>query len=296
MDDTRHVRSRMAETVRDNSLPLALMGMGIGWMVVNAMRESGEERGSDYTGSRRGLGYGDPRATGYERGAGYGAYDSSDYTGYGAPGTTSGEHAEYAGEAGYAERGGGRAREIRDRAGTTAREVRDRAAEYGDRMRHRAQEFAGGARRRISEMGSRARHGADSLAHQSARTYEDHPFMMGSVALLIGAALGAALPRTRREDEMMGHQRDEVMHRAREMGEDAVERARHVAERTAEAARDNTAEAYGRVKDAAKHSAEEAVETAKEAAGDAYKQTRDAAREETERQTKKPGDDKPSVH
>ena len=155
--------------------------------------------------------------------------------------------------------------------------MRERAA----RLQGRAQELADTTRTRLSTAGRTVRDRASSLAGRSGETYRDHPLMMSSVAMLIGAAIGAALPRTRGEDEVLGRSSEELRHRAREAGEEALDRAKHVASRTVEAARESGEEAYQRIKGTAKQSAEEAMDTGKGPPGEDIEK---AAREESDRQ------------
>lgn len=225
MDDAGN---RLADTVRGNPLPLALIGLGLGWLLVNGLR------GSDMTSSR------------------YGADQS-----YGS----------MEGEAGI----GDRARGIARGAAETGRQWRDRAAEMGNRVGHQAQDWARSVGDRARSAGSAARYQAGRVAHQSLHTIEEHPLMVGAVAVLVGAAIGASLPRSRREDDWVGGARDEVFRQARDSG--IVDKVRAVGERTVEAAKESGEEAFERIKDAAK-----------EAGGDAFQHVRDTARDEAERQ------------
>lgn len=278
-------QSRLADTVRGNPLPLALMGLGIGWLLMNGVREATASRGSGERGGRRGLGYGSADTAGYAgsgaAGYGYGGgapdYGSSDYAGYGS------------GASGMQERGAGMEGglgQMRERAAGTARELRERAAEYGHRVQERAQGMATTARTRASQVGRKVRYQAGNLADRSAETFNEHPLMIGSMALLVGAAIGASLPRTRNENRMFGHTRDEVMDRARAIGSEKWEKAKQVAARTAEAARESGQQAFENIKETAKQSTEEAIG-----------QVRDTAKTEAERQHLAGRDDTPgSIH
>lgn len=53
-------------------------------------------------------------------------------------------------------------------------------------------------------------------------TVHDHPLLVGAGALMLGAAVGLAIPETEMENEWMGEARDNVVARAREMVRDAV--------------------------------------------------------------------------
>ncbi len=256
-DDSDEPRG-FSDMMRENPLPVALLGLGIGWLMINGMRGGmrQEERGP-----ARSLGYGAPPTAGY--GAAAPEYESTEYAGYGA-GVGAGEYG--------AEAGRGRFDEMRERAGHFTRDARERATHYGQRARERAQEVAASTRQRMSSLGQGMRHGAGNVAERSAQTFREHPLMLGSMALLVGAAIGASLPRTRGENRLMGHTREEVVGRARDVSADALERAKRVATRTVEAAREGGAKAFTEVKETAKHATQQA-----------YDETREAARKEAER-------------
>jgi hypothetical protein len=64
---------------------------------------------------------------------------------------------------------------------------------------------------------------------------QEHPLVLGSIGLAIGAALGAGLPPTRREDELMGEKRDELLEQAKETGREQLDKAKRIAAATQEA-------------------------------------------------------------
>ncbi|HEX2018714.1 MAG TPA: DUF3618 domain-containing protein [Aurantimonas sp.] len=126
------------------------------------------------------------------------------------------------------------------RAGSAASGAAGSAADAMRRASHDATDAA-------SHVGSAAwesaRH-AGEYAYRSGRrarrtlldAMQDEPLVFGALALAIGAAVGAALPPTRREDELMGDARDRVRDQAYSYGRDTLHRAEHVAEAAYDAA------------------------------------------------------------
>jgi Protein of unknown function (DUF3618) len=55
---------------------------------------------------------------------------------------------------------------------------------------------------------------------------EEQPLVLGLVAIAIGAAIGAALPRTEQEDRLVGEIRDKAMAKAKEFGAESYEKGR----------------------------------------------------------------------
>jgi ElaB/YqjD/DUF883 family membrane-anchored ribosome-binding protein len=91
-------------------------------------------------------------------------------------------------------------RSIRDTLGETAGKSRDKAAAVGDRL-----------------------HGASASARDSAQHarenlvqfYREQPLIAGSLGIAIGAALGALVPPTEMEDNVLGEARDRSVDAAR---------------------------------------------------------------------------------
>ena len=69
---------------------------------------------------------------------------------------------------------------------------------------------------------------------QATRAVQDYPLVMGAAALACGMLAGLAIPRTRQEDQWMGHAAGDVKRRAWETGREAYERGRQTAAATAE--------------------------------------------------------------
>ncbi|MEG3190890.1 DUF3618 domain-containing protein [Lysobacter sp. D1-1-M9] len=101
-------------------------------------------------------------------------------------------------------------------------------------MRAGMSEKVGSARHRIGE----SAHGAmDSARHQAQRAsagYRDmldnNPMALGAIGIAVGALMGAMLPSTRKEDQLMGeasdHLTEEARHKARSGMDQAVQAGR----------------------------------------------------------------------
>jgi hypothetical protein len=121
----------------------------------------------------------------------------------------------------------------------------------GPSMGERSRGMAQNARSRASELSQRSQQQyyrtKDTLTHMA----EEQPLMLGALGLAVGALLGAMVPPTRREDELMGETRDKFLERGKEMARQRAEAAKASAQRVAETA---------------KSSAQHVAETAKEEA------------------------------
>jgi len=149
---------------------------------------------------------------------------------------------------------GGGEESATDRAKRGAREM---SSQFGEKMSHAGESVRGGVhqagesirggmhqageamrsgtqhvRETASNVGDQVKHGM-----QSAREFvEERPLTVGIGALALGLIAGLLIPRTQREDRIMGEQSEQFMQRGREIGEDVMERGKHVAEEAMEAA------------------------------------------------------------
>jgi ElaB/YqjD/DUF883 family membrane-anchored ribosome-binding protein len=105
-----------------------------------------------------------------------------------------------------------RIRETLSDAASRAREV---AAAAGQRTR----EVAGQAQRQLTDRSRRA-------ASQLDQWLDENPLAAGATALLLGLAIGLAIPETDRERRFLGGARQRLIQRAQQAGRDAVGRAR----------------------------------------------------------------------
>jgi hypothetical protein len=272
----------LGRSVRDNPLPVALMGVGIAWLMLGGAnggsarsRYRDDDRylddwddddwddrfaADEYDISSRPVSFG---TTSQARGGSAGTYgDTTD------SGKTMSEKAGDAtegvkdrlGAAGAAlrdkgERAGAAIRGTGERAGAALRDTGDAASRYGRGFRRRARHYGDQASESAGRYGRRAR-------RSFLDTLEEQPLVLGAIGIAIGAALGAALPPTEREDELMGESRDELKHRAETVAREQGEKAREVANAAYGAAKEET----GSSLDASKKKAADIADAAKTAA------------------------------
>ena len=100
---------------------------------------------------------------------------------------------------------------------------------------------------------------------------EERPLAVGAAALAIGLLAGVALPATRREDQLLGDARDDLLDSAREAGRDALEQGKEVARSAVERVKESVREQ--------ELAPEQLVEKARLVTRDAAETLRDAERE-----------------
>jgi len=110
----------------------------------------------------------------------------------------------------------------------------------------------GTARDKASAMAGTARETMETVEERAARlrerarvqvrdakigfwqTLDQQPLVVGAAAIAVGLVAGLLVPSTRREDEMLGDKRDELLDRAQQRGRDVMEKGKMVAQTAVE--------------------------------------------------------------
>jgi ElaB/YqjD/DUF883 family membrane-anchored ribosome-binding protein len=128
------------------------------------------------------------------------------------------------------------AREVGEQASSTAEQIRRRAEGLGDTVQQysanigeQMAETAEAAKERASVAARQVKEKATSLIHEQ-------PLVVAAIGLAIGAALAAALPKSRTEDELMGEASDAVKSAVGGMASQRFEQAKSAAGELAESA------------------------------------------------------------
>lgn len=118
---------------------------------------------------------------------------------------------------------------VQSRAGSAGASISDSARH----AREKVSGTVGSAGERLRGGADRFRSGADRARSGFDYMMEEQPLVVGAMGVALGAALGAALPRTEREDRMLGEASDSLTDQAKHKATEAYDEAR---ERASEAA------------------------------------------------------------
>lgn len=193
----KHAGEVTLSFAKDNAIPLALIGLGVGWLfVANRRRAAREPARLPYYSERFDEGWDAEREpSGRVQRALAGARERVS------------EVAEHAGHG----------------IGDTISDARERAHDLGQRIESRARDLEHRVERRAREVGHRAQElGSQAQvrmrrAGESAVDYaQDNPVAIGAAAMAAGFGVGLLLPATRREDAWLGHRRDRLVGDVRE--------------------------------------------------------------------------------
>jgi hypothetical protein len=239
--------SNLAGSVKTNPVPMALMGVSLAWLMASQNKPSQQttrvaDDEPDYplatvSGPLRRVGPVEDHASGRyshfadDTGSRFKALTD-------ASGRRAGHFVDQTGKTyrGFADSTGRRVQDVRDETGKMFDEASGWLSDTWASLGHGASKMA----RTVSEAGrSAGRSSMDmgaSLKEQSAqinetilRQFKDQPLIGGALAFAVGAAIGAALPRTDREDEMVGDLSDNLKEQVATRASETMDRAEHVA-------------------------------------------------------------------
>lgn len=215
------VLTTAVEQLRENPLPIALIGLGLAWLALGQTRRVPTGAGRSYGAA----GY-YPTYEGYDEDVGLRARVKA---GADAAKTRLAEAAEGAKD---------RLSQVQAQAADGLSDVRERASELAHEAQARAGEFAQTAQDKAGEYRRAAQAKAGEYSREAKRRFDDtlesEPLVIGAVGLAVGAAIGAALPSSTVERRYFGPARDKAAAKAKA----SFNEVRDVAER-----------AYGQVRD-----------------------------------------------
>lgn len=196
----QQVASKFAEQAKANPMPLAVMGLGLAWLMMSNNRSSSGYAG--YSGETRSF----------------------------APGT------EY-GAAWQGETGGHGGSGLKDKLHDVGDKAAGVMADAKEKLAGGAHAVGDGGRNAMHHMGAAAgsvRERAAQAGHQAQRTFvqtlESEPLLIAGLGLIVGAAIGGSLPATAAEDRVMGQARDKVLSQGKDVAQQGLQQASTVAQ------------------------------------------------------------------
>ena len=191
----QQVISKFMEQAKENPMPLAVMGLGLAWLMSSSGRRS------------RSSSFDEPRSFADRAQTGLGG--ASHDLGEKAADMVSGMRDKLAGAAGAASDGG---RSAADSVASATRAAIGRAGDYRDQ-----------AQRTFS------------------RVLESEPLLIGAVGLIVGAAIGAALPHTELEDHAVGPLRDKLFDKGKDLAQEGLQQVGGAAQAAYDSVKDEIA-------------------------------------------------------
>lgn len=310
----QEIGETVADTIKRNPIPAALIGVGLGWLVIDGLRSSDKEQyQDDYDYRRR---YIDPYRVRpryeSEAWAARNVYSESyqdddsqfdeltDQTrgaasrirqGTAETGQQIQEKAEQADR--QIRRQAGQVVDevgnIAEQVGSEAKNLGEQVSQVGDQIGGQAQQVSQQISRQVSEIGQQANQLTDEYGRKVQlqtrragrkveRSLEENPLAFSAVALGVGVAVGLLLPQTRAENRLMGETSDRLMESAQEVARDAAQRAQKVVEEVRPELEQTAERVVSDLRDTGQQTLENVQDVAQEAQGN-LAQTMEKAQE-----------------
>ena len=198
----------LMQSIRENPIPVVMVGLGLGWMILNASTRKNRMGADSQNGD-------------YQRRGARSMYDEHQGEGWSSMYYDDRQGSDY----------------DRQESGAMDR-VRNKASDVVDTVKQKTSHLADETQRKASEVGDRAEEMASRVADQTRvqtrrveRAFQDNPLVIGAAALALGLAAGLAIPSTETEDELVGETRDELVDKVKDVAEDTKSKVQQVAER-----------------------------------------------------------------
>lgn len=262
-ENGQDMANNLSRTVKNNPLPISLIGLGLTWLMMSDRSNQRQNTEQAYPQPSY------PRDR-YEPGAGYRAANTPNYGPNYDPDYDP-DQADHLGE-----RAGEALHKAGQNATAKAADVRDSVTQAATHVGHKFNNATNSLREQTAHTADQAKRGLQD-------TLREQPLTLVGAGLALGALLGAGLPSTRREDELMGETRDELLESAKETGQKQADKVRKVANAAAEAAVEE-ADKNGITPEKGKQKMENAIDEAKAGAEKIATAATEAGKQEARKQ------------
>lgn len=237
-----HFASNLGQQISANPLPAALVGVGLAWLISSNVSGNGHQAthpASSHHGNDDHYPYARLPAGGLRRkshnrdeaGEWWSEFETSAGQRYKAKSNELGERAGHftdeAGKmfSGFIDESGHRIRDFQDEAGNVLSQARGWADHNWQALQRNVGDGVAGAAHAVQDAASSVMSGgkcirgsaqqqSEQLSRQILSLFDNQPLVAGALAFAVGAAVGAALPSTAQEDELLGKPADKLRSKA----------------------------------------------------------------------------------
>jgi hypothetical protein len=244
--------TNLGHSVRDNPLPVAMIGLGMAWLALGQRHDTHSTAYGSYPRSWTGEGDSGMSESSAERARAAAArlQRNADET------TEAFEHRRQQAMA--------RILGLKEQAGESAADLRKRVASAMDDASARWEEMKESIRRRSHDLRDSASHGmtqardavsggwatAGRTSDKALEIFEQQPLLAAAAGITVGAVLGSLFPSTQREREAVKPHADALRRDAEAFGEEAMRTTREAGRAAADAALHAVDQAAGKAEQA----------------------------------------------
>jgi gas vesicle protein len=182
------------QSIRENPIPVAMVGIGLGWLILNGRGGQKQMRSGSPYGEQQQRRWGTMYEDQQDRG-----YDQQPRT--------------------------------LDRARSKASEVVDSVKHKTSELAEQTQRRAGRVAESAQDVAGLVAEETRMQSRRVERAFQANPLVIGTAALALGLAAGLAIPSTEKEIELVGDTRDHLVDKVRDVAEDTKSKVEQVAER-----------------------------------------------------------------
>ena len=99
-----------------------------------------------------------------------------------------------------------------------------------DQVKETASDLANRSTTALSDLSTKAKDSASTFGRRCGELFRDNPLAMGAVAVAAGTAVGLALPSTRFENEYIGETSERLVDKAQEVAREAIDKVQDAAQ------------------------------------------------------------------
>jgi len=233
--------SKAMQIAKQHPLPAAVIGLGIGWLLLDSSRNTRSDRGDHRFQEDRGDRYdryGLSRQ-GYAGDLDYpGTRDAYRRDAYGEDWGDEGESKLGAAKDAVKGAAGSAvdfASNAKEKVSDFASQAGDKLGDLTDRVKEQASGLTDKVKEQASDLGDKVQQGTRQARLGFWQLLEERPLVVGAATLAVGLLAGLSIPSTDVEDEFMGETRDQLLDTAKETGREMLDKGKHVADAAVDA-------------------------------------------------------------
>jgi gas vesicle protein len=264
-----NVTFTLVDAVKRNPMPTALIGIGIGWMLVRGANQSGN---SGATGSS-------PTQYQVPKGGNgnYGGHSPATYKTSASPQPNLAQGATSTGQT---------IQIVKDTASDLVGQVVGSTEQLGDQVQEFAQQAGehvqstiGHVQEQTTQLNKQMQQGLQNMGNQLQTTLDNNPIALGVATLIGGLLIGLALPETATENQLLGKSRDQLLDNTQDVATSLKQQVQEVVDEKTPAIKKALQDASNNLVETGKKVVDDLATTSKSTVQDIQKTLQEASKD-----------------